>query len=68
MNGHVRKMMNDCMAGDTCTKDRAKFGFGHFNWSLDHQGFPQALWEKNLPGMHETLVRFLGWEDPLEKG
>ena len=23
---------------------------------------------KNLPAMHETLVRFLGWEDPLEKG
>ena len=22
---------------------------------------------KNLPGMWETLVRFLGWEDPLEK-
>ena len=23
---------------------------------------------KNLPAMKETLVRFLGWEDPLEKG
>ena len=23
---------------------------------------------KNPPAMHETLVRFLGWEDPLEKG
>ena len=23
---------------------------------------------KNLPAMWETLVRFLGWEDPLEKG
>ena len=22
---------------------------------------------KNLPGMHETQVRSLGWEDPLEK-
>ena len=22
---------------------------------------------KNLPAMHETWVRFLGWEDPLEK-
>ena len=21
---------------------------------------------KNLPAMQETLVRFLGWEDPLE--
>ena len=23
---------------------------------------------KNLPTMRETLVRFLGWEDHLEKG
>ena len=27
-----------------------------------------ALLVKNLPAMKETLVRFLGWEDPLEKG
>jgi len=23
---------------------------------------------KNLPGKQKTWVRFLGWEDPLEKG
>ena len=23
---------------------------------------------KHLPAMEETLVRSLGWEDPLEKG
>ena len=23
---------------------------------------------KNLPAMQETLVRTLGWEDPLKKG
>ena len=23
---------------------------------------------KNLPAMQETWVRFLGWENPLEKG
>ena len=23
---------------------------------------------KNLPAMQETLVQFLSWEDPLEKG
>ena len=27
-----------------------------------------ALLVKNLPAMQETLVRFLGQEDPLEKG
>ena len=23
---------------------------------------------KNLPAMQENPIRFLGWEDPLEKG
>ena len=23
---------------------------------------------KNLPAVQETLVQFLGWEDPLQKG
>ena len=27
----------------------------------------KAQLEKNLPAMQETWVRFLGWEDPLEK-
>ena len=31
------------------------------------RGFPHIS-VKNLPAMQETLVRFLGWEDPLEKG
>ena len=31
-------------------------------------GFLVAQVVKNLPAMQETLVRFLGWEDPLEKG
>ena len=37
--------------------------------------FPVVYWAslmaqlvKNLPAMQETWVRFLGWEDPLEKG
>ena len=29
---------------------------------------PVAQLVKNLPAMRETWVRFLGWEDPLEKG
>ena len=31
-------------------------------------GFPMAQVVKNLRAMQETPVRFLGWEDPLEKG
>ena len=37
--------------------------------------FSGAIWAslaiqlvKNPPAMQETLVRFPGWEDPLEKG
>ena len=31
--------------------------------------FPSLIAQlvKNLPAMQETWVRFLGWEDPLEK-
>ena len=31
-------------------------------------GFPESSVGKNPPAMQETPVRFLGWEDPLEKG
>ena len=32
------------------------------------RAFLIAQWVKNLPAMQETLVSFLGREDPLEKG
>ena len=32
------------------------------------EGFPDSQLIKNLPAMQETWVRFLAWEDPLEKG
>ena len=49
------------------------------NWMRGHLGnnfyHVWLLWAslvaqlvKNLPAMQETLVRFLGWEDPLEEG
>ena len=31
-------------------------------------GFLMAQMVKNLSSMWETLVQFLGWENPLEKG
>ena len=31
-------------------------------------GFPDSSVGKELPAMQETPVRFLGWEDLLEKG
>ena len=33
-----------------------------------NMGFPGDSAVKNLLAMRETWVRFLGWEDPLEKG
>ena len=36
--------------------------------TLQKQTFLVAQLIKNPPAMQETLVRFLGWEDPLEKG
>ena len=32
-----------------------------------NSGFSRAQSEKDLPAVQETCVRFLGWEDPLEK-
>ena len=40
-----------------------------FGWVLEAPpGFPGGSTVKNPPAMQETLVRFLGWEDTLEKG
>ena len=32
------------------------------------KGFPDSSVGKESAAMQETLIRFLGWEDPLEKG
>ena len=36
--------------------------------SLNLDELPQSHLVKNLPAIQETLVLFLDWEDPLEKG
>ena len=38
------------------------------NWTEISWASLIAQLVKNLPAMQETLVQFLGWEDPLEKG
>ena len=40
--------------------------FGGF--TAEHRASLVAQLVKNPPAMQEILVRFLGWEDPLEKG
>ena len=35
-------------------------------YELNFRAYSQLV--KNLPTMQETLVQFLGWEDPLGKG
>ena len=42
-----------------------------FSFASGHQALGASLVAqtvKSLPAMRETRVRFLGWEDPLEKG
>ena len=36
--------------------------------ATEHTFILVAQLVKNLPAMWETLVQFLGWDDPLEKG
>ena len=38
------------------------------SYSAIDSGLPDSSAGKNLPAMQETLGRFLGQEDPLEKG
>ena len=48
----------------------SNWGLLHYRWilcQLNYQGLSYQL-VKNLAAMQETLVRFLGSEDPLEKG
>ena len=59
-----------CNAGDSGSipgsERSAGEGIGYplqYSWA-----FLVAQLVKNLPAMHETWVRSLGWEDPLEKG
>ena len=40
----------------------------HLVCFTSYKGSLVAQLVKNLPAMHETWVRSLGWEDPLEKG
>ena len=41
----------------------------HSTSNTANQGWPSLVAQlvKNPPAMHETCVRFLGWEVPLEK-
>ena len=39
-----------------------------YNFMLISGASLVAQMVKNLPAIQESLVRFLGWEDPLEKG
>ena len=59
-----------CNAGDPGLIPR----FGKIRWRRDRSPLQysgsslMAQLVKKLPAMWETLVRSLGWEDPLEKG
>ena len=48
-------------------KSRTRLSAFHFHFCLSEASLIAQL-VKNPPAMQETLVRFLGWEDRLEKG
>ena len=55
--------------------DRGAWWTTYSPWGRKELDTTERLWAsllaqlvKNLPVMQETLVQFLSWEDPLEKG
>ena len=57
-------------AGKEVSTGQSQFSIEAWNWGYirDTRASLVAQLVKNLPAMQETLVRFLGGEDPLEKG
>ena len=55
------------LASCICIKDYFKKQVEIFQPNFILKGFPGAQMVKRLPGMWETQVRPLGWEDPLKK-
>ena len=45
-----------------------KRSYGNQDHQENSRGFPGDSVVKNSPAVQETWVRYLGWEDPLEKG
>ena len=59
-----------CNAGDPSSiPNSGRSGGEGIGYPLQYSwAFLVAQLIKNLPAMQETLLRFLGWEGPLEKG
>ena len=51
-------------------RGKEQYSIQHYfsGWAVNSGPFPIAQLVKNPPAMQETLVKFLGREDPLEKG
>ena len=56
----------DCIVHEVA-KSWTRLGDFHFHLLVQWTSLVDQL-VKNQPAMQETLVLFLGWEDPLEKG
>ena len=55
------------MDGKRLRKDQEKEE-NRISLQMYSTGLPDGSVVKNLPTVGETWVRWLGWEDPLEKG
>ena len=58
--------MSSALQEDSLLLEPPDYGWAHLK--NHHWGFPSGSDSKELPEMQEIQVRFLGWEDPLEKG
>ena len=61
--GHVQSFPTLNMSGMRRESWKAESLLGSLPWAS-----LVAQLVRNPPAVQETLVRFLGWEDPLEKG
>ena len=60
--------MHEAQAGDTWSSLAGSLHLTPISAQVLRRASLVAQLVKNLPAMWETLVQFMGWEDPLEKG
>ena len=60
--------MHEAQAGDTWPSLAGSLHLAPISAQVLRRASLVAQLVKNLPAMWETLVQFMGWEDPLEKG
>ena len=69
LGGHLKAAGQDSKAREETAVRSRVLEQTSVGWTFPESRAPlKARSVKDPPAMQETLVRFLGWEDPLEKG